>query len=152
MNGFSRLATVVAAAVFLLPAGLPAQGHQGMKADSMDMSSMQPGPRMLLHQREALELSDEQVRQLEELQARIDELRQEALGLLTEEQRSNARYGMRMMMGGMEGRAGMMGGRAGMMGGMEDMEHAPMMQMMQMMHRQMHTSDCPMAPDTGDEN
>lgn len=152
----SHLMVPVIGILLLLPIGSAAQGQRGMMADSTDattMRMMQPGPRMLLHQRDLLDLSEAQARQLEELQAQIEGIRQEALGVLTEEQRSNVRYGMRMMMRSMgagPGRmGGMMHGQGGMMGRMGDMERPPMMRMMmQRMHRQMHAGDCPMVADT----
>ena len=205
-----------------MPAGLSAQGHashhpgtdgppstrgmmgqqsgmRSMMSQQMGMQMMQPGPRMLLARRDALQLSDGQVEQLEQLQARADEMRsthrsemasvrerlaalrgqdeldldryesllreqadlrvemqvgmaeigRDALAVLDEEQRSNVRFGMRMMRsmrsgGGMMG--GMSDGRSGMRDMMGGMDRPQMMGMMQRMHRQMHGQDCPMRP------
>lgn len=179
---------LLTAATLLVPLGLSAQGHQehhppadssranggmmhcgmmsrkdgsmSMRMGMMGTGMMQPGPDMLLRQREALGLSRGQVKELEELQARADELfsthrsemmpvrerlqelhaaddldldryesllreqadlrvemqlrmaalRRDALGVLDEQQKSNFRYGMRMM---------------------------------QSMHERMHARDCP---------
>jgi hypothetical protein len=47
----------------------------GMMSSGMGMAAMQSGPRMLLRQQEALKLTGDQVGQLEQLQARAEELR-----------------------------------------------------------------------------
>lgn len=223
-----RFTAVLLAGAFLVPAGLSAQGHQahhpetdetrapsgmmddgmmgqqsGMMSDRMTMmGSVQAGPRMLLHQRDVLELSEDQIDELEQLEARADELRsshrsamasvrerlqelrgsdemdldryesllreqaelrvemrvraaethRDALEVLTDEQRSNVRYGMRMMRS-MHSERGMSSGMPGDGSGMMDMKDGmgqpQMMGMMMRMHRQMHGQDCPMAADDG---
>jgi hypothetical protein len=93
-----KITTLLAATALLVPAGLSAQGHashhpgtdgppstrgmmgqqsgmRSMMSQQMGMQMMQPGPRMLLARRDALQLSDGQVEQLEQLQARADEMR-----------------------------------------------------------------------------
>lgn len=77
------------------------------------------------------------------------EIGRDALAVLDEEQRSNVRFGMRMMRS-MRSGGGMMGGAPGgaseMMGAMGGTGQGGMMQMMSGMHRQMHGQDCPMRP------
>lgn len=218
-TGSMTTALVIA---LLLPASLAAQGQQahhpdsdptrapgqmGMMSDGMGMqtmgmhgmdmmhSHMQHGPAMLLRQRDALDLSNEQIERLEELEGRVDDLhsshmselapvreqlkalhgseefdkdryeellqrqanlrvemmldmadvRQASFAVLTDEQKSNVRYGMRMMRS-MQGDAEMSG--RGMMENMRDgmgMEGSSMMQKMRGMHQQMH-EDCPLNP------
>lgn len=161
----------------------------------MMRSHMQHGPAMLLRQRDALELSNEQIERLEELEGRVDDLHsahmselapvreqlkalhgseefdkdryeellkrqanlrvemmveiadvhQASFTVLTDEQKSNVRYGMRMMRS-MEGDAEMSG--RGMMDNMRDgmgMECSGIMRKMRGMHQQMH-EDCPLNP------
>lgn len=228
-----RLAAALTAALLVVPAGLTAQGHAahhggadgsaaaprammgaGMMG-SMQSGPMMGGPRILLAQRERLDLTDDQVTRLEELQSRMDELRsshrtemlsvreelgslraaddldldryesllrrqadlrvemqvqmartrREALGVLTDEQRSELSAGAAAM-GRMQPGAGMPGagmhgatpgmgmgtGRMNMMGGGPGGGH--MMQMMAAMHARMHGQmqgqDCPMAPTTSE--
>lgn len=218
-TGSMTTALVIA---LLLPASLAAQGQQahhpdsdptrapgqmGMMSDGMGMqtmgmhgmdmmhSHMQHGPAMLLRQRDALDLSNEQIERLEELEGRVDDLHsshmselapvreqlkalhgseefdkdryeellqrqanlrvemmvemadvhQASFAVLTDEQKSNVRYGMRMMRS-MQGDAEMSG--RGMMENMRDgmgMEGSSMMQKMRGMHQQMH-EDCPLNP------
>lgn len=84
MNMPTGRIAVAAAFALLMPASLAAQGHQMgkmgmtpsgmmMQATDMPMMSMpmRPGPRMLLAQREALDLSDAQVERLEKLEDRM---------------------------------------------------------------------------------
>lgn len=217
-TGSMTTALVIA---LLLPASLAAQGQahhpdsdstrapgqMGMMSDGMGMqttgmhgmgmmhSHMQHGPAMLLRQRDALDLSNEQIERLEELEGRVDDLHsshmselapvreqlkglhrseefdkdryeellqrqanlrvemmvemadvhQASFAVLTDEQKSNVRYGMRMMRS-MQGDAEMSG--RGMMENMRDgmgMEGSSMMQKMRGMHQQMH-EDCPLNP------
>lgn len=217
-TGSMTTALVIA---LLLPASLAAQGQahhpdsdstrapgqMGMMSDGMGMqtmgmhgmdmmhSHMQQGPAMLLRQRDALDLSNEQIERLEELEGRVDDLHsshmselapvreqlkglhrseefdkdryeellqrqanlrvemmvemadvhQASFAVLTDEQKSNVRYGMRMMRS-MQGDAEMSG--RGMMENMRDgmgMEGSSMMQKMRRMHQQMH-EDCPLNP------
>lgn len=220
-----RFTAVLVATAFLVPAGLSAQGHQehhpqtdetrapsgmmdggmmghqpGMMSGQMMRSMMEPAPRMLLHQQDVLELSQQQIEQLEQLQERAEELRaphrsemesvreqlrelhgsdapdleryesllreqadlrvdmltqaaqihRDAFEVLTDEQRSNVRYGMRMMRsmhsaGGMSG--DMPGSGSGPMDMKEGMGQPQMMKMMMRMHQKMHARDCPMASD-----
>lgn len=221
-NPAGRFTAVLVASVFLVPAGLSAQGHQAhhpqtdgarapsgmmgggmmgqqssMMSGQMMSSMMDPGPRMLLHQQDVLDLSQEQIQQLEQLQARAEELHsthrsemtsvrdqlqelrgsdaldleryesllreqadlrvdmqvqaarihREAFEVLTDEQRSNVRYGMRMMRSESGMSRGMPGRGSGMMGMEQGMGQPQMMGMMMRMHRQMHAGDCPMASD-----
>lgn len=210
----------------LVPASLAAQGQQahhpdsdsirasgrmGMMSDGMGMqtmgmhgmgmmrSHMQRGPAMLLRQREALDLSNEQIERLEELEGRVDDLHsahrselapvreqlkalhgsekldkdryeellqrqadlrvkmmvemadvhQASYAVLTDEQKSNVRYGMRLMHSmrvDAEMSHEMPGG--GMMENMGDgmgVDGSGMMQKMRGMHQQMH-EDCPLNP------
>lgn len=223
-TGSMTTALVIA---LLLPASLAAQGQahhpdsdstrapgqMGMMSDGMGMqtmgmhgmdmmhSHMQHGPAMLLRQRDALELSNEQIERLEELEGRVDDLHsshmselapvreqlkalhgsdeldkdryeellqrqanlrvemmvemadvhQASFAVLTDEQKSNVRYGMRMMRS-MQGDAEMPG--RGMMENMRDgmgMDGSGMMQKMRGMHQHMH-EDCPLKADGADED
>lgn len=221
MSISTRSMTAAFVIALLLPASLAAQGQahhpdsdstrapgqMGMMSDGMGMqtmgmhgmdmmhSHMQHGPAMLLRQRDALEMSNEQIERLEELEGRVDDLHsshmselapvreqlkalhrseefdkdryeellqrqanlrvemmvemadvhQASFAVLTDEQKSNVRYGMRMMRS-MQGDAEMSG--RGMMENMRDgmgMEGSSMMQKMRGMHQQMH-EDCPLNP------
>lgn len=85
MNRPTGRVTAAVVVALLMPAGLAAQGHQMGQApvphDDMTTQStgmpmmasmpMRPGPRMLLAQREALNLSDQQVERLDKLQERM---------------------------------------------------------------------------------
>lgn len=220
MSISTRSMTAAFVIALLVPASLAAQGQQahhpdpdsirdsgrmGMTSEGMGMqtmgvhgmemmrSHMHHGPAMLLRQREALDLSDEQIERLEALEVRVDDLHsthrselapvreqlealhgseefdmdryeellrrqadlrvemmvemadvhQASYAVLTDEQKSNVRYGMRMMRS-MQGDAEMPGRR--MMENMGDgngMDGQGMMQKMRAMHQQMH-EDCPL--------
>lgn len=80
-----------------------------------------------------------------EMMVEMADVHQASFAVLTDEQKSNVRYGMRMMRS-MQGDAEMSG--RGMMENMRDgmgMEGSSMMQKMRRMHQQMH-EDCPLNP------